>query len=127
MSMTAREVFALAAAPLGSGILQGAIMGNWGAFIFGITASYLFAAAVGLPALILARRRGWTNFRQTLLVGTCAGAAAGLLLMALTGTTGFKVQSVLAGVLLLGTHGLVVSMFYWLIAYLGASKYVKVT
>ena len=51
MGMTAREVFAVAVAPTGSGLLQGALMGHWGAFIFGMTASYVFAAAVGLPDL----------------------------------------------------------------------------
>ncbi|MCO5977862.1 hypothetical protein [Ideonella oryzae] len=121
--MNTREVIALAAAPLGSGLLQGALMGNMGALIFGLIASYLFAAAVGLPALIIARRRGWTTFGKTLLVGTCAGLAAGLLLLALTETSGFSAMSVLAGVVLLGTHGLVVSLFYWLIAYWRAKKH----
>ena len=122
VGMTAREVFAVAVAPTGSGLLQGALMGHWGAFIFGMTASYVFAAAVGLPALIFARRRGWTGLGQTLLVGSCAGLAAGVLLMALTGTAHFSVLSLLVGASILGAHGFVVSLFYWLIAYVGTPK-----
>ena len=118
--MRPREVIALGLAPLASGLLQGAVMRNAGAFVFGAVAGYVFAALVGLPALMFLRRRRWQSIGKYIGVGTLAGAASGVVLGLFWGLENYKWGAVVAGFLFFALHGLVVSLSYWLIAYAGA-------
>ena len=115
--MRPREILALVLSPLASGVLQGLLMGNGGAFFFGVTFAYVFAALVGIPTLVVLRRYGWFTLPKYLLAGFVAGAGSGLLLGIFWGYADYSVGSVLGGMLLFSTHGFVVSLAYWMLAY----------
>lgn len=66
-NMRHRTLLALALAPLASGLLQGALMQNVGAFLFGLVFAYLFAILIGLPARALLRRIGWNSLSKFIL------------------------------------------------------------
>lgn len=112
-----RKALAFALAPLASGVLQGAVMGNPGAIAFAIPFSYIFAAIVGFPAYLIAERFSLTRFWHYLIVGLLAGVAAGVLLSIAMGVSDFKPLAVAAGMLFLGLHGAIVASVFWMIAY----------
>jgi hypothetical protein len=92
-------------------------MGNLGAFIFGVVFAYTFAVLVGLPVLVVLRRRGWSTLPQYILAGSGAGVACGLLLGCLWGYSDFSFGPILGALLLFTAHGFIVSLTYWLLAY----------
>ena len=118
--MRPREFAALLTAPLASGVLQGSIMGNLGAFVFGLVFAYAFAVLVGLPTLVVLRRRGWHTLAKYLMAGSGAGIACGLLLGCVWGYSNFGYGPILGAMALFTAHGFVVSLAYWLLAYAGS-------
>ena len=117
--MRPREVLAISLAPLASGILQGAVMGNAAALLFGAIAGYAFGAVIGLPTLVFIWHCGWRSVAMYLAAGTVAGAVAGLSLGLLLGFGNYGWGAVAASLVLFALHGLAVSLAYWLIAYAG--------
>lgn len=116
--MRRRELIALALSPLASGALQGALMGNIGAFFFALLFAYAGAALLGLPTLFILRWTGAKTLLQYLLAGTSAGAVCGLLLgWLMGGFDGFSSGSVFAGLFIVAAHGFIVALAYWLLAY----------
>ena len=105
----------------GSAVLQGAVMRNASALVFGAIEGYVFAAIVGLPTLVVLRRHHWRSIGRYVAAGTFAGAASGLVLGVVLGFENYKWGAVVGGLVLFAAHGFVVSLAYWLVAYAGSS------
>jgi len=116
-----RILFGFFIAPLSSGLLQGAIMGNVAAIfyiylIIGLPVSIIF----GMPAFILFLKKGWLHFWLATLAGFSLGLLAGLIYAAIIGYDSFSLISLFKGMLLFGVHGFIVSLSFWLIAINGS-------
>ena len=118
--MNQREITGIALAPIGPALMQGVLMGNMGAFVFGAIFSYAFALFIGLPVFIFTRRKGWTSSGQMFLAGGLAGLVPGLIIMSLSGVDNFSLSSTIAGMAIFVAYGAVVALLFWFIAYFNA-------
>ena len=117
-----RIILGFALAPLASGLLQGIIMGTFGAVIFAWVFAYPISLVLGIPAFILFRKKSWLKMWQVTLAGTILGIVGGVLFGLLVGFEGYSVQSVFKGLVLFGLHGLVVSLTFWFVTLLRSSS-----
>ena len=117
-----REIISFVLAPLASGVLQGIVMGNYGAALFGAMLAYPLSIFCGVPTFFVFRSKGWLKLWQVALAGLVLGLSVGVLIGLIIGYENYWASSVINGYFLLGLHGLVVAVSFWLMAYAGVGS-----
>lgn len=113
---TMRIVLGFALAPLASGVLQSVIMLSPLSFSSIVMFSYPLALLFGIPGFLLARRKGWTSLKATVLAGAGLGLLASMLVNFFLDLPGFGLAAVAIGAALCAAHGAAVALAFWFIA-----------
>ena len=124
-----RIILGFLIAPLASGLLQSIVMGSFRIVIVIWIFAYAFSFILGVPAFLIFHKYSWLKLWQVIVAGTALGVIVGLLFSLIAGFNNQMILSNILGLGLFGLHGLVVSLAFWIVAFMkvGSNKSLQPT
>jgi hypothetical protein len=118
MVPSTRLLLALLIAPLASGVLQSALLGQMEAGMFVLVIAYPAVLLFGLPAWMLCSRAGWQKWWQAVVAGVLCGLVFGaFFLLIIASETSMSLLLVQwRALVMFAIHGGVVAVVFWCIA-----------